>query len=112
MLVQANTLKIKPGRAGEKNMNIYVGNIPRETSESAIREAFEQYGEVTSVSLIKDKFTNMLRGFGFVEMPKQEEAENAIKNLDGTMFEGRPLTVNPAKPRTENRDRQKRFNSR
>jgi cold-inducible RNA-binding protein len=93
-------------------MNIYVGNIPRETSESAIREAFEQYGEVTSVSLIKDKFTNMLRGFGFVEMPKQEEAENAIKNLDGTMFEGRPLTVNPAKPRTENRDRPKKYNSR
>ncbi len=93
-------------------MNIYVGNIPRETSEAAIREAFEQYGEVTSVSLIKDKFTNMLKGFGFVEMPKKEEAENAIKNLDGTMFDGRPLTVNPAKPRTENRDRTKRYNSR
>jgi RNA recognition motif-containing protein len=95
-------------------MNIYVGNIPRETTESAIREEFQQYGEVTSVNLIKDKFTNMLKGFGFVEMPNKEEAEKAIANLDGTMFAGRPLTVNPAKPRTESRDRDrpKRFNSR
>ena len=95
-------------------MNIYVGNIPRETSESAIREEFQQYGEVTSVNLIKDKFTNMLKGFGFVEMPNKEEAEKAIANLDGSMFSGRPLTVNPAKPRTESRDRDrpKRFNSR
>ena len=92
-------------------MNIYVGNIPRETSEKEIRDAFEQYGEVTSVSLIKDKFTNMLKGFGFVEMPKKEEAENAIKSLDGTMFNGRPLTVNPAKPRTDD-NKQKRFKSR
>jgi len=97
-------------------MNIYVGNIPRETSEKEIREAFEQYGEVATVSLIKDKFTNMLKGFGFVEMPKKEEAENAIKSLDGTMFNGRPLSVNPAKPRTESHsgggDRNKRFKSR
>ena len=97
-------------------MNIYVGNIPRETSEKEIREAFEQYGEVSTVSLIKDKFTNMLKGFGFVEMPKKEEAENAIKSLDGTMFNGRPLSVNPAKPRTESHgggdNRNKRFKSR
>ena len=95
-------------------MNIYVGNIPRETSEKEIREAFEQYGEVATVTLIKDKFTNMLKGFGFVEMPKNEEAENAIKSLDGTMFNGRPLSVNPAKPKTESHDRRdnRRFKSR
>ncbi|MFI5143982.1 MAG: RNA recognition motif domain-containing protein [Ignavibacteria bacterium] len=95
-------------------MNIYVGNIPRETSEKEIREAFEKYGEVTTVSLIKDKFTNMLKGFGFVEMPKKEEGEAAISALDGTMFNGRPLTVNPAKPRTESHDRKdnRRFKSR
>ncbi len=93
-------------------MNIYVGNIPREATEASVREEFEQYGEVTTVNLIKDKFTNMLKGFGFVEMPKKEEAENAIKNLDGTMFSGRPLTVNPAKPRTESRERTKRYNTR
>ncbi|MGH2574767.1 MAG: RNA recognition motif domain-containing protein [Ignavibacteria bacterium] len=93
-------------------MNIYVGNIPREATETAIREEFEQYGEVTSVNLIKDKYTNVLKGFGFVDMPKKEEAENAVKNLDGTMFSGRPLTVNPAKPRTESSDRKKSYNSR
>ncbi len=93
-------------------MNIYVGNIPRDTNESAIRTEFEQYGEVTAVNLIKDKFTNMLKGFGFVEMPNKEEAENAIKHLDGSMLSGRPLTVNPAKPRTPSSDRPKRYNSR
>lgn len=93
-------------------MNIYVGNIPRDTTEASIRAEFEQYGEVSTVNLIKDKFTNMLKGFGFVEMPKKEEAENAIKNLDGSMLGGRPLTVNPAKPRTQSADRPKRYNSR
>lgn len=93
-------------------MNIYVGNISRETTENAVREEFEQFGEVTSVSLIKDKFTNMLKGFGFVEMPQKNEAEKAIQNLDGSMLNGRPLTVNPAKPRTENNNSSKRYGSR
>ena len=88
-------------------MNIYVGNIPRDSSEKEIRDAFEKFGEVLSVTLIKDKFNNTLKGFGFVDMPKKEEAENAIKSLDGTMFNGRPLTVNPAKPRTD--DKRRRF---
>jgi len=90
-------------------MNIYVGNIPKESSENDIREAFEAFGEVSSVSLIKDKYTNTLKGFGFIEMPKTEEAENAIKNMDGTMFGGRPLTVNPAKPKTAFSDRPKKY---
>ena len=82
-------------------MNIYVGNIQRETTEEEIRSAFEQYGEVSTVNLVKDRYTNTLKGFGFVEMPKTNEAESSIKGLDGTMFSGRPLTVNPAKPKTE-----------
>ncbi|RPI17330.1 MAG: RNA-binding protein [Ignavibacteriae bacterium] len=95
-------------------MNIYVGNIPREATENAVREEFEQYGEVSSVSLIKDKYTNMLKGFGFVEMPKTAEAQKAIENLDGSMLNGRPLTVNPAKPKTENSNNNssRRYNSR
>jgi RNA recognition motif-containing protein len=96
-------------------MNIYVGNIPREATENAVRDEFEAFGEVTSVSLIKDKYTNMLKGFGFVEMPKQTEAEKAIEGLDGSMLNGRPLTVNPAKPKTENSSNNgssRRFNSR
>ena len=82
-------------------MNIYVGNIPREATESEVRSAFEQYGEVSNVNLIKDRYTNVLKGFGFVDMPKKAEAETAIQSLDGSMFSGRPLTVNPAKPKTE-----------
>jgi len=84
-------------------MNIYVGNISRESSENEIKTAFEEYGEVTSVNIIKDKLTGMSRGFGFVEMPNKEEADNAIKNLDGQRINGRALNVAEARPRTENR---------
>ena len=90
-------------------MNIYVGNIPRETTETEVRSAFEQYGEVSTVNLIKDRYTNILKGFGFVDMPKKTEAETAIQSLDGTMFSGRPLTVNPAKPKTESTDNSRKY---
>jgi RNA recognition motif-containing protein len=90
-------------------MNIYVGNISRESTENEVRELFEEHGTVNSVSLIKDKFTSQLKGFGFVEMPNSEEAKKAIKELDGQSFGGRPLTVNEAKPRTERRDARPRF---
>jgi len=92
-------------------MNIYVGNISRESTENEVRQAFEEYGEVTSVNLIKDKFTGNSKGFAFVEMPNKEEAENAIKNLDGQKLDGRVLNVAEARPRTENR-RDKRDNRR
>ncbi len=84
-------------------MNIYVGNISRETSDNELRQAFEEYGEVASVNIIKDKFTGVSRGFGFVEMPNKEEADNAIKNLDGQRMNGRVLNVAEARPKTENR---------
>ena len=93
-------------------MNIYSGNIPKETSEANIREVFEKYGEVTSVTMIKDKYTNTFKGFAFIEMPKKEEAEDAIKHLDGAIMGGRSLSVNPAKPRTESGNGQKRYGSR
>jgi RNA recognition motif-containing protein len=94
-------------------MNIYVGNIPRETTEDEIRAAFAQYGEVITVNLVKDRYTNTLKGFGFVEMPQKGEAESSIKGLDGTMFNGRPLTVNQAKPKTttQTNDRPRRYNT-
>jgi RNA recognition motif-containing protein len=82
-------------------MNIYVGNISRESSESEVQQAFEEYGEVTSIKLIKDKFTGMSKGFGFIEMPNKEEAEKAIKNLDGMRMNGRVLNVAVAKPKSE-----------
>ncbi len=86
-------------------MNIYVGNISRESSEQDIKTAFEEYGEVSSVNLIKDKFTGQYRGFGFVEMPNNEQAEAAIKALDGQRLNGRALNVAEAKPKTDTGNR-------
>lgn len=82
-------------------MNIYVGNLSFETSEATLRTAFAAHGEVASVNIIMDKMTGRPRGFGFVEMPGAAEAQNAIKALNGTMLDGRTLTVNEARPREE-----------
>ena len=82
-------------------MNIYVGNLPKSTDEQAIRKLFEEHGEVTEVKLIKDKFTDELRGFGFVEMPSKADAEKAIQEVNGTELEGSTLTVNEARPRND-----------
>ena len=82
-------------------MNIYVGNLPKTTDEQTIRNLFEEYGEVTEVKLIKDKFTDELRGFGFVEMPSESEAQKAIQEVNGTELEGSTLSVNEARPRKD-----------
>jgi RNA recognition motif-containing protein len=84
-------------------MNIHVGNLPRETSEGDIRQAFEGHGQVTSVNIIKDKYTGESKGFGFVEMPMKEQAEAAINNLNGKDMGGRSLNISEARPRTESR---------
>jgi RNA recognition motif-containing protein len=80
-------------------MNIYVGNLPHATSDTELREAFEEFGTVDSAAIIKDKFTGKSRGFGFVEMPDQGEAESAVSAMNETEFGGRTLTVNEARPR-------------
>ncbi|WP_027358693.1 RNA recognition motif domain-containing protein [Desulforegula conservatrix] len=82
-------------------MNIYVGNIPHSTSDDELRAAFEAFGEVTSASVIRDKFTGQSRGFAFVEMPSSTDGLNAIEEMNGKDFKGRTLTVNEARPRTE-----------
>jgi len=82
-------------------MNIYVGNLAREAVESDLREAFAAFGEVSTASIIKDKFTGDSRGFGFVEMPNKSEAEQAISSLNGKSIKGRSIKVNEAKPRTD-----------
>jgi RNA recognition motif-containing protein len=82
-------------------MNIYVGNLPWGLSEEDLREAFEAFGEVVSVKIIKDKFTGRSRGFGFVEMSNQEEGEAAISGLNGKDFKGREIVVNQARPRRD-----------
>ncbi len=84
-------------------MNIFVGNLAREATDSDLRDAFQAFGEVTSASVIKDKFTGDSRGFGFVEMPNKSEAEKAIASLNGKSLKGRNVTVNEARPRSDNR---------
>lgn len=81
------------------SVHIYAGNLNYRMSEGSLRELFEQYGEVVSVKIIKDRVSGRSKGFGFVEMPKPEEAESAIQSLDGTEVEGRNIRVNKAKPR-------------
>jgi RNA recognition motif-containing protein len=82
-------------------MNIYVGNLSYDTDSDQLRDTFASYGEVTSASVVSDKFTGRSRGFGFVEMPDDGEARAAIEALNGTELHGRPLTVNEARPRPE-----------
>lgn len=77
---------------------LYVGNIPFKATEDDVRTLFARVGEVASVNLITDPHTGMLKGFGFVEMASEADAQKAIRELNGTMFMERPLTVNEAKP--------------
>ena len=82
-------------------MNIYVGNLSYNVTEENLRQAFEAFGQVTSATIVKDKYSGQPRGFGFVEMPDQAEAQTAIKNLNGKDLLGRQLNVNEAHARTD-----------
>lgn len=90
-------------------MNIYVGNLAYTVTEDDLREAFSAYGDVTSAKLITDKFSGQSKGFAFVEMSNNSEADNAIKQLNGTALTGRNITVNQAKPRREQPSRGYRY---
>jgi cold-inducible RNA-binding protein len=80
-------------------MKLYVGNLSFNTSESQLRAAFEQHGEVSSAALVMERETGRPRGFGFVEMNNDDQAKAAMAALNGKDFDGRSLTVNEAKPR-------------
>ena len=84
-------------------MKIYVGNLPYRATEAELREAFESYGQVESARIIVDRNTGRSRGFGFVEMPEDSEAQNAIEKLNGSDMGGRTLKVNEARPREDRR---------
>lgn len=84
-------------------MNIYVGNLSHDATQEELQQAFEAFGKVTSVNIIKDKYSGEPRGFGFVEMPEISEAEAAIEGLNGKSLKGRNLNVNKARPRPDNR---------
>jgi RNA recognition motif-containing protein len=80
-------------------MNIFIGNLSFETRDDGLREAFAQFGAVDSAQVVMDRESGRSRGFGFVEMPDSGEASAAIQALNGSDLNGRPLTVNEAKPR-------------
>jgi RNA recognition motif-containing protein len=81
--------------------NIYVGNLPWSTTNEELTALFEQYGQVARAQVVIDRETGRSRGFGFVEMPNEAEAQAAIAALNNSPMNGRPLTVNVAKPREE-----------
>ena len=83
------------------SMKIYVGNLAYSVDNSALQDLFSVHGTVESASVITDRSTGQSKGFGFVEMSNAAEAQSAIKALNGADHGGRPLTVNPAKPRED-----------
>jgi cold-inducible RNA-binding protein len=88
-------------KLGEAMKNIFVGNLNFQMTEDALRTAFERFGEVTKVKLVTDRETGRARGFAFVEMADDEQAAHAISELNGQSMEGRTLTVNEARPKSD-----------
>jgi RNA recognition motif-containing protein len=82
-------------------MNIYVGNLAREVTEEELKQEFTAFGEVTSVSIIKDKYSGQPRGFGFIEMPSMTEGQAEISSLKGKVLKDQTLEVSEARPRSE-----------
>ena len=84
-------------------MNIYVGNLSFGVTDEDVRQAFDPFGQISSVRVIVDRDTGRSKGFGFVEMPNDAEAQSAISDLDGKELQGRSIKVNEARPRSEGR---------
>ncbi|TWF33636.1 RNA recognition motif-containing protein [Chitinophaga polysaccharea] len=82
-------------------MNIFVGNLNRQTTEQQLAELFSPFGIVRSIKVIMDNYTGRSKGFGFIEMPDDAEAERAIRELNSTSFDTQVIVVNEARPRTE-----------
>ena len=85
--------------------SLFVGNLPWSVKDEDLQTKFSEFGEVSSARVITDKFTGRSRGFGFVDMPSDEEAQKAITAMNGFSMDGREITVNEARPKTENRER-------
>jgi len=86
-------------------LNIYVGNLPYETTDDELHNTFSEYGSVDSARVVIDRVSGRSRGFGFVEMSEDSEAQTAIDSLNGKPLRGRPLTVNQARPRMDREPR-------
>ena len=85
-------------------MKLYVGNLNYQTDDTGLREHFAPFGEVVSANVVTDRDTGRSRGFGFVEMSSEEDAQKAIQGLNGQELDGRPLKVNESRPREARRD--------
>jgi RNA recognition motif-containing protein len=90
-------------------MNMYIGNLAYDVTENDLRIAFSEFGEVSSVKIITDKFSGRHKGFGFVEMPDNSEADQAIKALNGKVLNGRSIKVNQAEARGKRTRRRRRY---
>ncbi len=90
-------------------MQLYVGNLAYSVTEDDLKEAFTAFGEVASVNLIKDRMTGQSKGFGFVDMPRNSEADTAIKSLNGKPIKGRAIKVNQSEPRKDSGPRRPRY---
>jgi RNA recognition motif-containing protein len=77
-------------------MNIYIGNLSYQTTEDTLKALFDEFGEVQNIKVIKDRYSGRSKGFGFVEMPSNSEADQAIKALNGRRIDGYNIKVNPA----------------
>lgn len=86
-------------------MKLYVGNLSRDVTEDDLREAFQAFGKVAEVNVIKDRFNGVSKGFGFVEMPEQDEAKKAIEGLHMKEINGRSMDVNEARPKPDRSSR-------
>jgi RNA recognition motif-containing protein len=89
-------------------MRIYVGNLSYNVTSEDLREVFNEYGEVASAEVVQDKFSGQSKGFGFVDIPNNADADRAIKELNDQVYKGRKMTVNEAKPRAP-RPQQRRY---
>jgi cold-inducible RNA-binding protein len=87
---------------------MYVGNIPYNASEEELKELFSEYGEIESLKIMKDQFTDRSKGFGFIEMANEQDAKKAIAALNGKDFKGKSLTVAEARPQQKRQDFKKR----
>jgi RNA recognition motif-containing protein len=84
-------------------MRIYVGNLAKDTTENDLRPAFEEFGQIESITIIKDKYSGQSKGFGFVDIPSKEEGMAAIEGMNNKELNGKTLQVNEARPRPNNR---------
>ncbi len=90
-------------------MKLYVGNLPYSVTEDDLKETFSEFGDLGEVTVITDKFSGQSKGFGFVEMPNNSEADSAIKALNETDYKGRNIKVNEARPRGDRPQRRQRY---